>query len=73
MEHGVIVSDSSSSGELVDPLKGGSALSEHVHGQRLLTIIDKGDGVINTVHSEDRQNGTKQLLLEVGGMVVKQW
>ena len=72
VEHGVIVGDSPSSGELADSLKGGSALSEHVHGQRLLTLIDKGDGVINAVHSDNRQDGTKQLLLKVGGLGVKQ-
>ena len=71
MEKCVILSDSSSTCELADSLKGGSALSEHVHGQWLLTLIDKGDGVIDTVHSENWENGTKQLLLVTRGLVVK--
>ena len=57
------MADSSCTSQFVDLLQGALALGEDVKGERFLSTIDEGNGLIQAVHSDDGKKGTKDLLL----------
>ena len=61
--NGVIMTHSSSTGSLVDVLKGAPALCEDIEGKRFLPFIDEVDGLICTAHGIKWKNGAEYLFL----------
>ena len=64
MHQGVIVTHASSTGLLVDVLKRGCALSKDIESQWLLVTVHNVDSLVHTIHGNERQDRTKDLILE---------
>lgn len=64
MHDGIIVADTTGTGQFVDLPEVGLALGEDVERQRFLTIVDEGDCFLQTVHRDDGEQRTKYLLLK---------
>ena len=63
MHDSVIVAHPSSTSQFIDLLQGALALGEDVKGEWFLSIVDEGNGLIQAVHGDDGEKGTKDLLL----------
>ena len=64
MHDGIVVADTTGTGQFIDLPKVGLALGEDIECQRFVTIVDEGDCFFQIVHCDDGEQRAKYLLLE---------